>query len=86
MYDSYFEEMESIFKHLDFMKRTKVKKDDLLQAAEKLRDETIGPHELRVPQAGDLEKIYSSMTIDEDGSLSYEEYQILMFRATLEDE
>ena len=40
MYDSYFEEMESIFKHLDFMKRTKVKKDDLLQAAEKLRDET----------------------------------------------
>ena len=30
MYDSYFEEMESIFKHLDFIKKAKIKKDDLI--------------------------------------------------------
>lgn len=85
MYDSYFEEMETIFKHLDFMKRNKIKKDDLMQAAFKLRDESIGPHELRVPSAEDLDKIYNQMSIDEDGSLNYDEYQILMFRATLQE-
>jgi hypothetical protein len=26
------------------------------------------------------------MSIDEDGSLNYDEYQILMFRATLQDD
>ena len=85
MYDSYFEEMENIFRHLDFAKRNKIKKDDLINAATKLRDETLGPHELRVPAPSDLERIYAHMSVEEDGSLNYEEFQISMFRATLED-
>jgi hypothetical protein len=39
-----------------------------------------------VPSAEDLDKIYNQMSIDEDGSLNYDEYQILMFRATLQDD
>jgi len=74
MYDSYFEEMETVFKHLDFQKRAKVKKDDLIEAAYKLRDETLGPHELRVPSGEDLESLYSSMVVDEEGFLNYDEY------------
>jgi len=86
MYDSYFEEMEIIFKHLDFQKRQKIRKDDLMSAAYKLRDEAIGPHELRVPPAIELERLYKTMTCVEEGCLNFDEFQLLMFKATLEDD
>ena len=86
MYDSYFEEMDTIFRHLDFLKRNKIRKDDLVQAVTKLRDESIGPHELRVPPVTDIERGYMMMPVEEDGCLSLEEFRLLMYRATLEDE
>jgi Ca2+-binding EF-hand superfamily protein len=61
MYDSYFEEMETVFRQLDFLKRNRIRKDDLIQAAIKLRDEAIGPHELRIPSASELERIYFTL-------------------------
>jgi Ca2+-binding EF-hand superfamily protein len=86
MYDSYFEEMETIFKHLDFLRRQKIKKDDLMAAVNKLRDESIGPHELRIPPVSELERNYRAMQLAEDGLLNFEEFQLLMYRATLDDE
>ena len=86
MYDSYFEEMELIFKHLDFLKRQRIRKDDLISAAYKLRDEAIGPHDLRVPPALELERLYKTMSVEEDGCLNFDEFQLLMFKATLEDD
>lgn len=86
MYDSYFDEMESIFKHLDFQKRNRIKRDDLLKTVNKLRDESIGPHEIRVPPVADLERICSTIVFEESDGLNYEEFQLVMYRATLEDE
>ena len=86
MYDSYFEEMETIFKHLDFQKRKRIKRDDLIKTAHKLRDESIGPHELRMPPVSDLERICSTIVFEEADGLNYDEFQLVMYRATLEDE
>ena len=58
LYDSYFEEMESLFRHLDTKKLGKIQTKDLLEAVDKLRGEEISAlHELRVPSSDDLEII-----------------------------
>ena len=50
LYDSYFEEMESIFRHLDNGKTGKVRIADLVASLQKLRHaDVISLHELRVP-------------------------------------
>lgn len=41
--------------------------------------------ELRVPSEDDIDSVYSSMNVTEEGLLNYEEYQIVLFRVTLEE-
>jgi len=84
MYSSFFEEMETLFKHLDFMKTAKIKKDNLVQACTKLRNPELS-HDLRIPETGVIERIYNQMTVEDDGFLNYNEFQTLIFRATLDD-
>lgn len=67
MYGSYFEEMETLFKHLDFQKTGKVKKADLVESCNKLRSEQAGAHDLRIPEGSDLDSVYENMTVEEDG-------------------
>ena len=63
LYDSYFEEMESIFRHLDNGKTGKVKLADLTLALNKLRQpDVINTHELRVPENNEVEAVYKKMT------------------------
>ena len=59
MFQSYFEEMESIYKHLDYQKKGKISKDDLVDACNKLTSDEIDKNELRVPQGEDLNRIYN---------------------------
>ena len=49
MFQSFFEEMETIYKHLDYKRTGKVSKDDLVDACNKLASNEIDKHELRVP-------------------------------------
>ncbi len=41
--------------------------------------------ELRVPAEDDVEGVYDSMTVVEEGLLSQDEYLIVLFRVTLEN-
>ena len=84
MYGSYFEEMEGLFKHLDFQKTAKIKKDDLVQACGKLRSPDV-THDLRVPDSVVIERLYHTLNVEEDGLLNFNEFQTLVFKATLED-
>ena len=84
MYCSFFEEMEQLFKHLDFHKQNKIQRDDLVQACAKLRSPEIN-HDLRIPDSLLLERLGNSMNFEEDGMLNYKEFQNLVFRSTLED-
>ena len=86
MFQSFFEEMETIYKHLDYKRTGKVSKDDLVDACNKLASNEIDKHELRVPQGEDLNRIYNTMKVTEDGMLNYDEFQILVFKAITEDE
>jgi Ca2+-binding EF-hand superfamily protein len=74
MYDSYFEEMETLFRHLDYTRRLKIKKEDLITAVNKLRDESIGTHDLRIPPASEIERNYRGLQIEEDGHLNLDEF------------
>lgn len=84
MYSSFFEEMEQLFKHLDFQKTGKIQKDDLVQACGKLRSPDIN-HDLRIPDSLVIERIYQTMQVEEDGTINYNEFQTLVFKSTLED-
>lgn len=76
--------MESIFKHLDYKKTGKVAIEDLVDACNKLASEEIDKHELRVPQGEDLNRIYNTMKVQEEGKLNYDEFQILSFKSITE--
>lgn len=41
--------------------------------------------ELRVPPIEDIETVYSSMGVEEDGFLNYDEYLIILFKVSLEN-
>ena len=92
LYDNYFEEMEVLFKYLDTKKTGKIKKNDLVDAVAKLRksiDKTNAEDgkpkcDLRVPSEDDLDHVYSSMIVEEEGSLNWDEYLITLFKVTLE--
>ena len=73
MYSSFFEEMETLFKHLDFNKQGKLQKDDLIQACAKLRGNDI-QHDLRIPDSSVLERLSNTMNFEEDGMLNYNEF------------
>lgn len=90
LFDNYFEEMEVLFKYLDQKKLGTIKKTDLTEAIRKLREniaknnntDSKNKCDLRVPNEEDLEDVYSSMTVDEEGYLNYDEYLIALFRVT----
>ena len=91
LYDNYFEEMEVLFKYLDSKNKLgKVSKSDLVDAVAKLRksidrnnQEDGKPKcDLRVPCEEEIETVYQSMIVEEDGMLSYDEYLIVLFKVT----
>ena len=84
MYSSFFEEMETLFKHLNFQQTAKIKKDDLVQACAKLRHAEL-THDLRVPDSDVIERLCNSTNSEEDGYLNFNEFQIIVFKSTLED-
>ena len=84
MYSSYFEEMETVFKHLDFTKAGKIKKDDLITGCNKLRHPDLS-HDQRIPDGSMVERLYNSLSVEEDGFLNYNEFQTLVFKCTLEE-
>jgi len=91
LYDNYFEEMEGLFKYLDTQKQGKIKKDDFLEAVTKLRQtqetkdgDSGSKCELKVPSEDDIDAVYSSMVMEEEGSLNYDEYLIVLFKVTQE--
>ncbi len=87
LYDSYFEEMESIFRHLDNGKTGKIRISDLVTALQKLRQtDVIALHELRVPEPNEVESVYKKMTaaatIESPNQLNRNEYLTVMFKVT----
>lgn len=62
-YDSYLEELEQIFRHLDISKTGKIKIAELISSFSKLRHpDIITTHEIRVPDPSDVEAIYKKMS------------------------
>ena len=84
-YGSYFEEMETLFKHLDYQKTGKIKKADLIESCNKLRSPDAAGHDLRIPEGSDLEAVFQDMTVEEEGCVNYDEFQIASFKASLEN-
>lgn len=91
LYDSFFEEMDTIFRHIDSNKTGKIRLSDLSEAFTKLRQPDVQPmHELRVPEAHDVEAVYKRMhnqgNIEQQGYMTQAEFQQLMFRTTQEED
>ena len=92
LYDNYFEEMEGLFKYLDTKKQGKIKRQELLDSIQKLRGTQDGKEtddkgtllkcELKVPNEDDLDSVISTMMLEEEGSLNYDEYLISLFKVT----
>lgn len=87
LYDSYFEEMESVFRHLDNNKTNKIRLADLLAAFTKLRQhDVIALHELRIPETNDVEAVYKKMvaasSIETPTQLNRTEFLSIMFKVT----
>jgi hypothetical protein len=86
LYDNFFEELETLFRHLDAQKLGRIKIEEFQEACQKLANET---SDLRVPPSTDVETIYNRMQssglIESPGSLSQAEYQILLFKSTIDD-
>jgi hypothetical protein len=78
--------MEGLFKHLDVQKKGFISKEDLLEAIRKLRNEEISPlHELRIPNAEDLDMILTSSMVEENSQINYDEYLVALYKVTLEN-
>ena len=82
LYDTYFEEMQVLFKYLDVKGTGKIVKNHLVEAIQKLRlnqekkDESSSQNdkgvalqkcELRVPHEDDVDSIYGQMVTEEEG-------------------
>lgn len=62
LYDSFFDEMDTIFRHIDSSKAGKIRLGDLTAAITKLRQPDIQLlHELRVPESSDIESAYKRL-------------------------
>ena len=91
LYDNYFEEMEVLFKYL--AKSGKINKTDLIEACAKLRksidknnlEEGKLKCDLRVPGEEDIEGVYHSLIVEDEGMLNYDEYLIVLYKVTLDD-
>lgn len=63
MFENFFEELDSLFKHLDATKVGKIKIQELVDACTKLNNsEQSGQHEMRVPPGSEIEAICKKMT------------------------
>ena len=93
LYDNYFEEMEVLFKYLDTKKVGKISKNDLVDAVAKLRksvdknnsEDGKAKCDLKVPSEEDIDSVYGSMSVEEDGFLNYDEYLTTLFKVTQEE-
>ena len=94
LYDNYFEEMEVLFKYLDSKNKAgKISKNDLVESVGKLRksiqktnSEDGKPKcDLRVPSEDDIDSVYQTMIVEEEGMLNYDEYVILLFKTTQDE-
>jgi Ca2+-binding EF-hand superfamily protein len=91
LYDSFFEEMESIFRHIDHAKTGKIRMSDLSEALTKLRSSEVQSlHELRVPEARDVEQSYKRQqnmgNIETTNQMTQAEFLHVMFRTTLDSD
>jgi len=93
LYDNYFEEMEVLFKYLDTKKVGKISKNDLVDAVAKLRKSVDKNNsedgktkcDLKVQSEEDIDSVYGTMTVEEDGMLNYDEYLTTLFKVTQEE-
>lgn len=91
MFDSFFEEMESIYRHIDSSKTNRVKTKDISDVFYKLRQpEVQSQHELRVPEPSDFEmackRLASMGQIDSNSVVTLDEFLLVMFKTTQDDE
>jgi Ca2+-binding EF-hand superfamily protein len=92
LYDNYFEEMEVLFKYLDIKKVGKISKTDLVDAVAKLKASVDKNNsadgktkcDLKVPNEDDIDTVYSTMNVEEEGMLNYDEYLTTLFKVTQE--
>ena len=55
-FENFFDELDGLFRHLDYQKQGKIKIRDLVDSCAKLTSSEIaGTHEIRVPSATDIE-------------------------------
>lgn len=71
MFEVYVEEMEGLFRHLDYQNTGKIKKDELFFAIGKLEQVE---SELKLPSAAELEDITQNVDQKERDYYTYEEY------------
>ena len=63
MFENFFDELDSLFRHLDSLKTGKIKIKELVDACNKLSSpEMVGQHEMRVPPGPEIDAIYKKMT------------------------
>ena len=85
LYDNYFEEMETVFKHLDVKKEGKINKDELVEAIKKLRSEEIAKlHDLRVPDPDDFSILLSGENYA-DPDINYDDFLVACYKCTLDN-
>ena len=75
MFEVYFDEMEELFRHLDYKNTGKIAKDDLFYAIQKLEKKGC---ELKLPSKSELEDITKGISVEESGFFTYEEYLNLL--------
>jgi len=56
----------------------------LVESVSKLRHPELS-HDLRIPDGNAVERAYSTLSVEEDGFLNYNEFQTLVFQTTLEN-
>ena len=87
MFDNFFEEMDSVFKHLDGMKVGRVRITELIESLTKLTsNEVSSQHELRVPPPSEIDMAYRKLAslgqIETSGFLNSREWLTVLFSCT----
>ena len=79
MFDNFFEEMDSLFHHLDALKVGKIRAQEFFDACTKLSSPDVSSqHDLRIPPAAEVEQIYKKMStagqLESPGFLNHSEF------------
>ena len=82
MFEVYFDEMEELFRHLDYKNTGKISKDELFSSIQKLEKKGV---ELKLPSKSELEEITKGMTVEENGFFTYEEFLNLLLNINIGD-